>query len=53
MGERDIDTEYKIWIRMFGEQEADRLRINAEAAELLGQLDGGEYGESESRSADS
>lgn len=37
--QRDIDTEYRVWVRMFGQSEADRLRMNAEAAQLLDQLD--------------
>lgn len=36
---RDIDAEYVVWVRMFGEEEAARLRMNAEAHELLEQLD--------------
>jgi hypothetical protein len=37
--ERNIEVEHRVWVRMFGEEEADRLRMNAEAHDLLRQLD--------------
>lgn len=32
---RDIDAEHRIWVRMFGEEEANHLRMDVEAAELI------------------
>lgn len=36
--ERNIEVEHRVWVRMFGEEEAVRLRMNAEAHALLEQL---------------
>lgn len=33
MSERDIESEYRVWVRMFGEKEADRLREEVELDE--------------------